>query len=182
MMPPVDDEFVALTDAAGHAEAVEARARRHERLAAAADTASWLGTLRDLAERGARVSVTTRSGRVVTGWLVGLSTDRLVLALAGGDLLHLRVAAVRIVRPEPGPPAPVATGDRAAPAEVTLEDVLDAAAESGGPVVVHVRDTADPVRGTLVGLGEDIATLRLEGPGRQTLYLPLAAIDAVLVV
>ncbi|MEX2504200.1 MAG: hypothetical protein WD378_05075 [Egicoccus sp.] len=179
MTPPVDDEFVAFTDAAGHARAVEARARRHERLAAAAEVASWLGTLRDLAERRARVSVTTRSRRVVTGWLVGLSTDRLVLALAAGDLLHVRLAAVRLVRPEPGPPAPVATGDRAAPAEVTLEDVLDAAAETGGPVVLHVRDMADPLRGMLVGLGEDVATVRLEGPGRQTVYLPLAAIDAV---
>jgi hypothetical protein len=178
--PPVDDEFVAFTDAAGHAEAVEARARRHQRLAAASETASWLGTLRDLAERGARVSVTTRSRRRVSGWLVGLSTDRLVLAVTGEEMLHVRLAAVRLVRPEPGPPAPVATGDRAAPAEVTLEDVLDAVAERGGPVVLHLRDVADPLRGTLVGLGEDVATLRLEGPGRQTVYLPLAAIDAVI--
>lgn len=177
---PFDDEFVALTDAVGHAEAVEARARRHERLAAAAEVASWLGTLRDLAEQGARVAVTTRGRRVVAGWLVGLSTDRLVLATATGETCHVRVAAVRMVRPEPGPPAPVATGDRAAPAEVTVEDVLDAAAEAGDDVVLHVRDVADPVRGALVGLGEDVATLRLDGPRRQTVYLPLAAIDAVV--
>lgn len=181
MSPPVDDEFVAFTDAAGHAAAVEARARRNERLAAAAEVASWLGTLRDLAERGTRVAVTTRSRRVVTGWLVGLSSDRLVLALPAGDVLHLRLAAARVVRPEPGPPAPVATGDRAAPTEVTIEDVLDVAAEAGGPVVLHVRDVPEPVRGRLLGLGEDVATVRLDAPGRQTVYLPLAAIDAVVI-
>lgn len=181
MTPPVDDELVAFTDAAGHARAVEARARRRDRLAAAAETASWLGTLRDLAERRARVSITTRSRRVVTGWLTGLSTDRLVLVLATGDRLHVRLAAVRIVRPEPGPPAPVAMGDRAAPAEVTLEDVLDAAAEAGVPVVLHVCDVTDPLRGVLVGLGDDVASLRLDGPDRQTVYVPLATIDAVVV-
>lgn len=181
MAAPVDDEYVALTDAAGHAEAVAARARRHERLAAAAGTASWLGTLRDLAERGVRVAVGTRSARTVSGWLIGLSTDHLVLALPADERLHLRLAAVRFVRPEPGPVAPAAMGDRAAPAEITVEDVLDAAAERGDPVVLHLRDVEDPVRGSLLGLGDDVATVRLEGPVGQAVYLPLEAIDAVVV-
>lgn len=174
------DPFVDLTDAAATDAAVQARAERRDRQERAAATATWIGTLRDLAERRGAVALTTPSGRALRGALVGVSNDHLVLAQTSGEQVHLRLAAVRAVRPEPGQPDRPATGDRPAPVDATVEDVLDGLVEDGRPAVLLVRDLADPVRGEVCGVGEDVVTVRLAGPERQLVYLPATAVDGVL--
>lgn len=179
VVSPPGDPYVELTDAAAHAAAVRARAERRERHDRATEVATWLGTLRDLTERAATVVLSTRDARTLRGWLMGLSSDQLVLGLPGGGRIHLRLAALRMVRPEPGSVAPPASGDRLAPVDATIEDVIDGLAEEGGSVVLHVRDLADPLRGEVRAIGEDVVTLRLTGPGRAVVYVPVGAVDAV---
>lgn len=182
MAQPEDgiDPYVELTDAAAHAAAIQARAERRERHDRAAETATWLGTLRDLTERAAAVVLLTRDARSLRGSLIGLSSDHLVLGLPSGGRIHLRLAAVRTVRPEAGRAAPTASGDRPAPADATLEDVIDGLAEQGGPAVLHVRDLADPLHGEVHGIGEDVVTFRLASPEPAVVYLPVGSVDAVV--
>jgi hypothetical protein len=84
------------------------------------------------------------------------------------------------VVPEPGAPAPVATGDRDHAQDRTLIEALHRRLEDHREVVILLRDTAEPVRGAVLGMGEDVLTVRVDGGERATLYLPTAAIVAVI--
>ncbi|GGI05601.1 hypothetical protein [Egicoccus halophilus] len=177
----VADAYVDLLDDATHLAAVEQRVARRERAARAAEAATWVGTLRDLAERRLSVVVGARGERTYAGTLHGLSIDHLHLELPATGRVHLRLTAVRTVRAEPTVAVPVAAGDRPVPADATLADVVDVLVEEVTDVVFAVRDLRDPVRGRVLALGEDVVTLRLEGPRPATVYLPLAAVDAVVI-
>jgi len=179
--PEPGDPFLDLADQAAHDAAVRSRAERRERHERAVETGTWLGTLRDLAERRAVLVLHVRGGRPLRGHLLGLSSDHLVLATASGARAHLRLAAVRAARPEPGRGAPPASGDREAPSRATVEDVLDMLAEERGSAALLLRDVVDPLRGRVEGIGEDVVTLRLEGADPALVYLPTAAVDGVLI-
>ncbi|MFA9432657.1 hypothetical protein [Egicoccus sp. AB-alg2] len=179
--PDASDPYLQLTDRAAHEAAVRSRAERRRRQALAAGTATWLGTLRDLAERRAIVVLQVRGGRPLRGLLVALSSDHLVLVTASGGRVHLRLSAVRTARPEPGRGAPPASGDREAPSTATIEDVLDALAEEGGSAALLLGDVVDPVRGRIEAIGEDVVSLRLEGPDPALVYAPVGAVDGVMV-
>jgi hypothetical protein len=179
-VPPARDPFVDLADEAAHEAAVRARAEQRDREERAAELATWIGTLRDLAERRLPVSVRARSGRVHRGALVGLGADHLVLRLQAGSVALIALEATRTVRPEPGQPAPPAMGDRDTAQDRTLAEALARSVDDRRPVVLVLRDVEDPLQGEVIGLGEDVVTLRLGGVDRGTVYLPLDAVDELL--
>jgi hypothetical protein len=178
--PPARDPYLDLADDAAHAAAVRARSEQRRREERAAEVATWVGTLRDLAERRAAVVVRGRAGRVHRGALVAVGLDHVALRLAAGSLVLLALDAVRAVRPEPGQPAPPAMGDRDAAQDRTLPEVLHRLVEERRTVVVVLRDVPDPLRGEVVGFGEDVVTLTLRDASPATVYLPLAAVDEVV--
>jgi hypothetical protein len=178
--PPARDPYVDLADEASHEAAVRARAEERDRRERATELATWVGTLRDLAERRAVVSLRSRSGRVHRGALVGMGLDHVVLERPGGSLVLLALDAVRTVRPEPGEAAPPAMGDRESPQDRTLAEVLHRLVEGRRPVVLVVEEVAEPLHGQVIGFGEDVVTLRLTGAERGTVYLPLATVDEVV--
>jgi hypothetical protein len=180
-IPPTRDPYVELADEATHEAAIRARAEQREREERAAEVATWIGTLRDLAERQVAVSLRARSGRVHRGVLVGVGTDHVALRLHAGSLVLVSLTATRTVRPEPGEPAPAAMGDRDRAQDRTLVEALARLVEERRHVVLAVRDVEDPLQGEVLGLGEDVLTLRLRGGDRGTVYLPLAALDEVAV-
>jgi hypothetical protein len=180
-IPPTRDPYLDLADDAAHEAAVRARTEQREREERAAEVATWMGTLRDLAERGVAVSLRARSGRIHRGALVGLGTDHVAVRLHAGSLVLVSLAATRTVRPEPGELAPAAMGDRDRAQDRTLVEALARLVEERRPVMLVVRDVEDPLQGEVLGLGEDVLTLRLRGGDRGTVYLPLAAVDEVAV-
>jgi hypothetical protein len=178
--PPARDPYVDLADEAAHEAAIRARAERRARRDRAAEVATWVGTLRDLAERQVAVSLRVRSGRVHRGALVGLGLDHVALRLPAGSLALVSLAAARTVRPEPGEPAPPAMGDRESAQDRTLIEALARLVDERRPVVLVVRDVDEPLHGEVIGFGEDVVTLRLSGADHGTVYVPLAAIDEVV--
>jgi hypothetical protein len=180
-VPPARDRFVELADEAAHEAAVRARAEQRSREERATEVASWVGTLRDLAERRLPVSLRASSGRVHRGALVAVGTDHVVLQLHAGTLALISLAATRAVRPEPGRTAPPVMGDRESAQDRTLIEAFARVVEDRRPVVLVIRDLEDPLQGEVIGLGEDVVTLRLEGGDRGTVYVPLAAVDEVVV-
>jgi hypothetical protein len=178
--PPPRDPYVDLADAAAHETAVRGRVEQRERRERAAEVATWVGTLRDLAERQIVVNVRARSGRVHRGVLVAVGLDHVALRLSGA-LVLVALDAVRTLRPEPGALAPPAMGDRASAQDRTLAETFERLVEDRRAVVIVVADVDEPLHGDVVGLGEDVVTLRSSGADRATVYLPLGAIDEVVV-
>lgn len=170
------DPYLELADDAAHERAVRARAESRARQERAGDVATWVGTLRDLAERAATVLVGSASGRTYRGVLGAVAADHVVVRPSGGGQVVIRRDAIRLVRPDPGIAAPAATGDRPADHDGSLVRVLEARLEDREPVTVVVAGRDERVEGEVIGLGEDVVTLRLTGEPRTTVYVPVAAI------
>ena len=178
--PGDPDPYLDLSDGARLAEQVAARRERRDRLERASEVATWEGTLEDLVERQPVVSLRLAGGRSRRGRLVGLGRDHLAIRAASGQLALVRVAAVRSLRPEPGEPAPVATGDRARSSGRLMLEVLDEALVERERLVAILADVPDPVTGLLLGVGEDVLTLRLDAAADGVLYLPVGAITELV--
>jgi hypothetical protein len=149
----------------------------------AAELATWTGTLRDLAERGDAVVLHLEGGATRRGWLRAIGLDHLAITTEVGGTALVALASVRAVRPEPGVIASAATGDRAGSQDRTLLEAIQAFVLVGDPLVVGVRDVAVPLQGRLLGLGEDVLTLRVAtDPGgvAGTVYVPEGAIREVV--
>lgn len=176
--PPDHDPYVELADDAAVHEAIAARTERRDRLQRATEIATWTGTLRDLAERAVPVVVRTSGDRLHRGTLAAVGIDHLAVRLVNDTVVLVALDTVRSVRPEPGRLAPIATGDRARSQDRTLVDALGRLVDDRRDIVIALRDVADLQVGQIVGLGEDVVTMRFE---HGTAYLPLAAIREVIV-
>jgi hypothetical protein len=179
--PPRRDPFVDLADEAAHEEAVRARARERALRDRAAELASWVGTLRDLAEREVGVVVLGRSGRAHRGVLVAVAEDYVAMRLPAGQVVALAAGAVTSVRPEPGLATAPAMGDRERAQDRTLLELIDRAAQERRRVALAAEGAGDLLQGTLAGVGEDVVSVRLDSHERGMVYLRLDAILEVVV-
>jgi hypothetical protein len=174
------DPYLELTDEAAHDHAVAARREARSRRQVAAASATWVGTLRDLAEQPDVALVLTAAGHLHRGALTAVADDHVVLRLATGGLVLLRLDRIRAVRPEPGRPAPPAMGDRTGTHDRTLADALDRLAADGARCALLVDGVREPLQGQLVTVGEDVLTLRLEGTDQGTAYAPIDGVAEIL--
>lgn len=173
------DPHLELIDDARLAEALADRTAERLHRQRATDTASFVGTLRDLAERGVTVVAVTTAGRRHRGVVVGVAADHLVLAVPAGEV-HLRLDVLATVRPQPGSDAPVAQGDREAVEDLLLTEVLARALEDRPTVVLAFAGPGEVLRGRLEAVGEDVLTLRPEGEG-ELVFVPAGAVTEVAV-
>lgn len=170
-----DRDLSALLDEAAVDEAIRSRRAAREGRDRARELATWVGTLRDLAERGAAVQVSTVADTAPMGRLVGLAADHLVLQVPGGGFTVVARAHTTAVRETAGG-APAA-GDRTAPTDQALLEVLDRWREDGAPAHLVTRGGATE-RGRLVTVGEDVLSLATSaGP----LHVPVDAVVSVTV-
>lgn len=176
---PLPDPYVELADRAAHDAARRERAALRHRQEQAAATATWLGTLRDLAERAMPVVLTASAGRSHRGQLVGVGADHVVLEVAERSFLLIATDTIRSLRPEPERLAGAATGGRGVASTRTLADVLDRHAEQRAEVAVHLRDTDEVIEGRVLAVGEDLVSLRTT-TGRSVVFLPLAGVAALI--
>lgn len=169
-----DHDLAALLDDVAVADAVRSRRVAREGRDRAREAATWTGTLRDLAERRASVHVRT-ADVTVTGVLLGLADDHLVLRTPDGAIAVVARVATTAVRPldEPVP----AAGDRPAPSGATLVEVLDRWREDGAPVHLVTRG-GDTERGRLLTVGDDVVSLTTTA---GVLHVPVDAIVSVAV-
>lgn len=174
---PPDDAFLSLEDDARHAAEVAARSERHRRLQRASEVATWAGTLEDLAERRLPVALQVAGGRAYRGRLVAAETDLVALRSEAGQLVVIRADVVRLLRPQPGVPVAVATGDRQRVAGRRFVDVLQELTEERARVLLGLDGLTEPLAGSLRALGEDVVTLELEATPRALAYLPVGVIQ-----
>ena len=174
------DPFVELADDARQLTELRSRAAYRGRRHAATEVATFTGTLRDLAERAIPVAVQTSSTRVHRGPLLTVGIDHVAVRRVDGSIALVAFDTVRSVRPEPGVPARAAMGDRERSDDRTLLEALDRFLEADREVVVLLRDIDDPLRGEVLGFGEDVLTLRLAGGDRASVYVPTLAVRELI--
>ena len=177
---PGSDPFLELGDAARLDEEIAARGERRSRLSRASEVATWAGTLEDLVERRQQAVVRMAGGHAYRGTLVALGRDHLAVRSRGHQVALLHLAAIRIIRPEPGSAVPVATGDRERSDGRTIREVLGLLAEERARVVLGLGEVDDLLAGVLVGLAEDVITLQVDGGDADVLFLPLGAVHELL--
>jgi hypothetical protein len=143
----------------------------------ASEAATFAGTLLDLAERRAAVSLLS-PGRRFAGRLVGVGPDFCVLEEATrATVVALgRVIAVQPHPRGPTPPVAVASGDRRAVLEMTFAQALAAMAADLAPLRLALIGSETLV-GDLVGAGEDVVTLRLPGNPPRPTFVPVTAVE-----
>ena len=95
-----------------------------------------------------------------------------------GSVAVVALAAVSSVRTGPG--ARTVTGDRAVTSSLRLADVLVGLAAEREPVRVVTAD-GETVVGVARSVGQDVLTLRPGSGAPGTVYVPLAAVAAVIV-
>lgn len=158
-------------------EAARQRTRKRWLRVQAEEEASVLGTLVDLAER-ARPVVLDIGQQRIRGAVVGIGADFLAVRSDRGQDVLVRTAAVEMVRAEPGERAVV--GDRAVLVEVALAAVVGPLAAERPDVVVRTR-SGQVVRGELRSAGTDVVRLRADGDPPAPVWVPLEAIDLLIV-
>ena len=167
------DPFDELADESRAADAVRRRTQERWLRQQAAEEATLVGVLVDLAERGDVVSLRSASGRTHRGAVSYVGGDHVVV----GDATWVRLAAVVAVRFE----GDVGSGDRAAVRGTRLvESLAELAPDRPTAVVVTFDGTA--MRGELVGAGADVVTLVLDGDRSQRCAVAVDAIAEIIIV
>jgi hypothetical protein len=154
-------------------EAADARSRRHWLRGQLDAEATLRGVLVEVAERDDPVTMTTTAGATHSGRVDTVGADYLALDESGAMVLvpmaavaHLRVAGR----------GPAGADRRPAPDDARrLTDVLADLAAARERVVVRGGPNAD--RGTLVAFGQDVLTVRTDGPPSATVYVALASLS-----
>jgi hypothetical protein len=173
--PPDDPELQALLDRSRADAAAQSRIRERWLRRQAIEDATFAGVLVDLAQRGLPVSVHTTARRVHHGAVITVGADFCAVATESGAVVHVRLDAVAMVRPQRGfrhGPASGA-GEPGRRAEQTFVHALARAAEQR-PRVQVAAATGEVVSGELEHVGADVVTLRLDDGER--VYLPAGAI------
>ncbi len=158
--------------------AARARARQKWLERQAAEEATVMGVLADLAERGTALMVSTTSGHRSRGRAVAIGADFVIIREERlGDVV-VPVRRLATVRAAPGHDSP--TGDRPLGFEVMLADALTELAADRPTVVAAVGE--EELRGELRSAGFDIAAIELDGPRRELVNVAMAALDHLVIL
>lgn len=164
-----------LLDAA-RADALAGARDRARSLARQAEvSATFAGTLLDLAEHGAAVSLTCAGGRRVDGTIRAIGVGLVVVDDRAGDVVGVQLGAIALVRPAPGTTAASATGARSPALDLTLGELLARLVEDR-PEVAMALVTGDVVAGELLAVGEDVATVRVAPGAGGVAYVSLSSV------
>ncbi len=182
MTDPPDDEraLQRLRDEALADEAARSRARQRWLRQQAAEETSLVGTLVELAERGSTVTVHTVSGRRHHGVIAAVAADFCSVDVPGERAVHVALEAVATLRLAGGI-TPDAGSARRTAHDVTLAELLAGLAPERPDVSVVITGEAQPLHGQLLGVGEDVLTLRLAGDPATVCHVGLGAVTEVIV-
>lgn len=172
------DELLRLLDDARAEERGASRRRERFLLQAATEGARMVGTLVDLAETARPVVVRTSPGRILQGVVRLVAADFCVLATGQSGDVWISLSAITTVRPGDGGRHGPAIGDRPA-VDLLLVEALGRVVPER-PRVSMVLDGGDSVSGELRSVGEDVASLRLDGARENVCYVSVPAVRLVL--
>ncbi len=176
---PDNDPTVELRDDEALRSAVEARGDERLLTRVSAESATFAGTLRDLAERRVGTSLLLRGDHAVQGTLVTVAVDHVVLVTRADQLTYVRTSAIVSARTDPGVRVPIAQGHRPPGDDLALLERLGRWEADRPIVAILVDGRTEPLRGRLIAVGEDVVSLDV-ADDRHPSYLPDLAIRAVM--
>lgn len=138
------------------------------------------GVLADLAERGTPLAVRTHGARHHRGRVQTVGADFVALAIPDAGDVVVALAEVSSVRPQPGQQATTTTGDRPPRTSLRLTDVLAVLAAERERALLIMFGAQDAIGGRVQAVGQDVITVRTEGPEATTAYLPVGAIGEIV--
>jgi hypothetical protein len=155
-------------------DAATARSRRRWLEEEARASATFTGLLVDMAESEAPVVLGVGTERL-SGRVMGVGLDFLVLEAAGGNPALVVLNAVSAIWPSPESKPSVATGDREPTLELSLAAALSLMAEQRLPVSLMLSGGHE-VAGDLVAVGEDVLTVQISRQPKRLASAPLASL------
>jgi hypothetical protein len=175
--PPVGAFDALLQDASSEKSFDERQARRWQHQMDE-ESATWEGTLLDLAESNAHGAFDTANGDRIVGHICGVGDDVIVVRRnAAADLWLRRDTVVSAsVADRPG----TARGSRRA-TSATLQELLFRAAAGRPEVSFMTAGRTSTLSGTLLSCGTDVCVIRIDGDVRRTVAIPIAALTEVTV-
>ena len=174
------DRLAALLADAVAAEAARSRSKERMLRQAAAEEATFTGTLLELAESQERVALHLGEGRVHRGQVSAVARDFVVLTGDHERVVAVPTSAITAVR-APRSDRDLA-GARDAPLAVSLGAFLSGIAPGRPLVQVGVRGDDSLLLGTLRSVGADVVVLRLDSADRQVAVIPLSAVTDVVLL
>ncbi len=138
----------------------------------AADEATLVGVLADLAERDRPVVIELTTGRHLRGQITLLSAEVCALHSSQGADLVVAVDAICAVRPLPGEVA--VTGDRPAPSAATFAEAVSALCPPGTRVALWCLG-GEAITGRVHSVGRDVMALVLDA-GERWAYVALDSV------
>jgi hypothetical protein len=157
-------------------DAARSRSRERSLRRQAAESATWAGTLVDLAESGAPVVVQVAGGRSHRGVIVGVGPDYVAVQAEGVTLTLIDLAGVASVRSLRSGSTSAAGGSRP-PHPRTMMQALAVCAEERPRV--RVVAAGETVTGELIGVGGDVLSVRLDADPPTVAYVPAASVSEV---
>jgi hypothetical protein len=173
-------DLARLVSEARSADAVRARARERSLRQQATADATVTGLLLDLAEEQAELTICTAAGRIHQGRVTAVGRDFAVVQTAAGDACVV-LQSVATVRRSPRHWIPDTTGDRPAPRAVSLAAHLAGIAPLRPRVAIVTSGELNAVVGELRSVGQDVATVVLDGDPPTSVYVALGSVSEVLV-
>jgi hypothetical protein len=157
--------------------AAESRSRERWLRQQAAEAATLVGTLVDLAEQRADVAIVV-GARTVSGRLIGVGRDGCIVAEPSGGATVVplaRLDAVRVAGRRPG--TGEATGERSTAGRWGVADALATLAAERSAVRLGLRG-GETLSGVLVAVGEDVLTVQLPAGGMRA-HVAFDALETV---
>lgn len=148
----------------------------------AEESATFVGVAVDLAERGDSIVARTATGRSHRGRVLAVGRDFLVLRDAPCPPVVLATAGVASLRPQLLGRSIDTAGSRRPPLDVDLAVLLAGLAGDRPRVQVMAVGDHQPLSGELRAVGLDVATIRLDGEGRNLAYVRLANLAEVVLI
>ena len=183
---PVDDEQ-PIIDADGASpdhwlaeqrldQAIAERGRTRSMAQQQRELATFAGLCVDLAERGHEVALATAAGHLHRGRVTSVGRDVIALSTTAG-VVWVRASAIRWLRTDPHLDL-LPAGDRRDSGADLVSALVDLQARRS-EVSVSMDGIAESVRGELVNVGSDVATVRTSA---GLVHLPVQSISEVLAV
>lgn len=171
------DRLAAWAATARADEAALSRSREGFLRRTAAEDATFVGVLLDLAERGGPVLVVGSGDRRHRGTVRAVGADFIALRTPDARDVLLSHRSIGSVRPEARSAA--ATGDRGVDVPMGLAEALAVLAEDRPRVLVVSSAGGEGLSGELNAVGRDVVTMRLDGSERRIAYVPISNIAEV---
>jgi hypothetical protein len=166
------DRFVKFLDEARADEAARARSRERWLQQQSMEQARFTGVLVELAEQGIRVNARVANGRFHQGKIAAVGLD-FCLIRSGVDA-YLALDGLVWIRPTES--AVAATGERSAPLDLFMVELLHRVAPERPRMLLFLRGDPEPLAGRLHAVGLDVLTIRMDGESRGTCFVPTTAV------